>query len=188
MKGFIKSVACAWINAFIDLYLALACFLSLIAIFIVDGYLGIYDTVYITTGEQEQIVEPDYWLQRYPPPPGAAKPAYWMPADWGQKVFFRYEIDNRRFSTYSTLIQASVWQENEKVLDLFSEEKFIALFDKVTVEWTLSTQELDEADIRVDGHTQYTVKINHGEVERRIVVDYYYPRELEPPPPEKIRW
>ena len=31
------------------LYLALACFAGLIAISIVDGYMGIYNTVYITT-------------------------------------------------------------------------------------------------------------------------------------------
>jgi hypothetical protein len=164
------------------LYLALACFLSLIAIFIVDGYLGIYDTVYVTAGEQEQVIEPDYWLQRYPLPPGAAKMAYYMPAEWGQKVFFRYEIDNRRFSTYSTLVQASVWQENKKVLDLFSEEKSIGPFDKVTAEWTLLTQDLEQAGFGINGQTQYTIKINHGEVERGIVVDLRYPREVAPPP------
>ena len=156
------------------LYLALACFLSLIAIFIVDGYLGIYDTIYVTTGEREQRIGPEYWLQRYPAPPGAAKMTYYIPADWGQKVFFRYEIDNRRFSSYSTLVQASVWKENEKVLDLFSEEKSIEPFGKAMVEWTLSTQELD---VSVDGRDQYTVKIEHGEVARSIVVDFYYPEE-----------
>ncbi|GAI56646.1 unnamed protein product, partial [marine sediment metagenome] len=38
------------------LYLTLACFFGLIAIFIVDGYLGIYDTIYVTAGEQEERV------------------------------------------------------------------------------------------------------------------------------------
>jgi len=155
------------------LYLALACFLGLIAIFIVDGYLGIYDTLYITTGERQEIIEPDYWLQRYPSPSGF-KIDYYIHADWGQKIFFRYEIDNRRFSSYSALIQASVWQENEKVLELFSEEKSIEPFDKATAEWTLLTQELD---VSVAGRDQYTVKINYGEVERSIVVDLDYPEE-----------
>jgi hypothetical protein len=40
------------------LYLALACFAGLIAIFIADGYLGIYDTAYVTAGEYEQEIEP----------------------------------------------------------------------------------------------------------------------------------
>jgi len=172
------------------LYLAIACFAALIAIFIVDGYLGIYDTVYVTAGEREQVIEPDYWLKRYPVPPPEFKAAYHMSAEWGQKVFFRYEIDNRRFSSYPTIVQASVWQENEKVLDLFSEEKSVKPFDKVMVEWTLLTQELDEAGLSVDGRAQYTVKIKHGEVERRIVVDLYYPTEpvypkVVPPPPPR---
>ena len=170
------------------LYLAIACFAALIAIFIVDGYLGIYDTVYVTAGEREQTIEADYWL-RYPPSE-TAKMTYQVSAEWGQKVFFRYEIDNRRFSTYSTLVQASVWKENEKVLDLFSEDKSVKPFDKVTVEWTLLTQELDEAGLSVDGRDQYTVKIEHGEVERGIVVDLRYPEEpvypeVVPPPPPR---
>jgi hypothetical protein len=164
------------------LYLAIACFIALIAIFIVDGYLGIYDTVYITAGERQKVVEPDYWLQRH-----ELEIEYYVHADWGQKIFFRYEIDNRRFSTYSTLVKASVWQENEKVLDLFSEEKSMEPFDKAMVEWTLLTQELGDAALIIGGRDQYTVKIEYGEVERSIVVDLDYPREVEPPPPDELR-
>jgi hypothetical protein len=163
------------------LYLALACFLGLIAIFIVDGYLGIYDTTYITVGEQEQIIEPDYWLA------GRSAPAefeldYYISAEWGQKLSFRYEIDNRRFSSYSTLVQASVWQEDEKLLDLFSEEKSMGSFDKAIAEWTLSSEELQlPATSSQYQASQYTVKISYGEVTRRIVVDFYYPDEYQYP-------
>ena len=165
------------------LYLALACFLALIAIFVADGYMGIYDTIYITAGEQEQVIEPDYWLQPY-----SSEYPYYISAQWGQRVFFRYEIDNRQFSSYSTVVGASVWQENEKLLDLFSEAKSIGSFDKVSVEWTLSTEELDQPV--VGASNQYTVKISYGEVERRMVVDFYYPVEpvypkvVPPPTPE----
>ena len=165
------------------LYLALACFVALVAIFIADGYIGIYDTVYITTGEREQKIEPEYWLRRDYAPPGA-KAAYYIPAEWGERIFFRYEIDNRRFSTYSTPIQASVWKENEKILDLFSEDKSIKPFDKVMVEWTLSTEDLAKAGFGVDRDTQYTVKIERGEVERRIVVGFRYP--VEPVYPKAV--
>jgi hypothetical protein len=164
----------------IFLYLALACFLSLIAIFIFDGYMGIYDTTYVTAGEQEQVIGPDYWLQQYPP---GAEMTYYIGAQWGQKVFFRYEIDNRCFASYSTLVQASVWQENEKLFDLFSEEKSMGPFDTATMEWTLSTEELEPPV--AGASTQYTVKISYGEVERRIIVDFYYPVEY-PVPPEII--
>jgi hypothetical protein len=162
----------------IFLYLALACFLSLIAIFIFDGYMGIYDTTYVTAGEQEQVIEPDYWLQQYPP---GAEMTYYIGAQWGQKVFFRYEIDNRCFASYSTLVQASVWQENEKLFDLFSEEKSIGPFDKAIAEWELSTEELEQPV--AGASTQYTVKISYGEVARKIVVDFYYPEGY---PPERV--
>jgi len=39
-------------------------------------------------------------------------------ASWGEKVSFRYEIDNRQFSTYSTSIQASVWKEDERIMEV----------------------------------------------------------------------
>jgi hypothetical protein len=159
------------------LYLALACFLALIVIFVADGYMGIYDTTYVTTEERERVIEADYWLQEHPAPSGI-KIAYDIHTEWGQKVFFRYEIDNRLFSTYSTVVEASLWQENEKLLDLFSEAKTIEPFGKAVAEWTLSTDELEEPVAGTS--TEYTIKISWGEVERNIVVDFYYPVEYPP--------
>jgi hypothetical protein len=164
------------------LYLALACFLGLIAIFIFDGYLGIYDSLRITIGERQEVIEPDYWLDQRPDTPYGYEIDYYTSAEWEQNVFFRYEIDNRRFASYDTLVEASVWQENEKLFDLFSEEQSIASFDKAIMEWTLSTEELDEADISAGRFAQYTVRIAYGEVERNIVVDFYYPDDLGPIP------
>jgi hypothetical protein len=168
------------------LYLALACFLALIVIFIADGYMGVYDATYVTTGEREEVIETDYWL-RYPPSE-TYRVTYYVSAEWGQRVFFYYEIDNRQFSSYSTMVEASLWQENEKLLDLFSEQKTIEPFDKAVAEWTLSPDELEQPAVGVS--SQYTVKISYGEVERNIVVGYYYPEEpvypqkVPPPPPE----
>jgi hypothetical protein len=158
------------------LYLALACFLALIVIFVADGYMGIYDTTYITAGERERAVEADYWLHEESAPSGI-KIAYDVWTEWGETVFFRLEIDNHQFSTYATTVQASVWQENEKLLDLFSEAKTIEPFGKGVAEWTLSPDDLAEPEVGTS--TEYTVKISWGEVERNIVVDFYYP-ELEP--------
>lgn len=157
------------------LYLAIACFIGIIAIFTIDGYLGIYDTIYITTGEQEITVEPEYWSSRYP---GAPK-AYYTGANWGEKVFFRYEVANRRFSSYSTSIQASLWKENEKILDLFSEDKLIKSFDKAMVEWTLDSEEFQSFGFDVG---EYTVKIEREGVERRIIVAYHSLSPQQPYP------
>ena len=162
------------------LYLALACFLALTAIFVFDGYLGIYDTLYLTTGERQEVIEPDDWLDQRPTPYGY-EIDYYLSAEWGQEVFFRYEIDNRRFASYSTRFEASLWQENERLLDLLSKEQSIGSFDKVTMEWALPTEDLEEP---VRGTSeQYTVKITYGEMERKIIVDFYYPEE-EPSPPK----
>ena len=84
------------------------------------------------------------------------------------------------------MIQASIWQENEKLIDLYSEDKSIGSFDEVAVEWTLVSEEL-EGTAPVAGETrQYTVIISHGDVERRIIVQFYHRYPYEPIPPEKI--
>ena len=151
------------------LYLALACFAGLIAIFITDGYLGIYDTISVTTGEYEEIVEPDHWYRyRYQPSVGAT---------WDTKVFFTYTVENRRFSTYSTTIRVSVWKENEKVVDLLAEDKVVKPFDKVTAEWTLDSSELESHGFSAG---EYTVRIEHDGVERKIIVGYRVEYPLKP--------
>jgi len=145
------------------LYLALACFIGLIAIFVVDGYLGIYDTVYVTAGEREEKIEPDEWPQQ----------------DWIQsvgvtreeKVSFRYEVDNRRFSTYKADIEVSVWRSQQKVLDLISQPISISAFDKGRLEWVVDNTELLPKDILPEQSYQYTVIIKRGETERKIIVD-----------------
>jgi len=154
------------------LYLAIACFVGIIAIFVIDGYLGIYDTFYITVGEYEQKIELDYWLYTKR---GYSYP-YHVEARSGQAVHFWYEIDNRHFSSYSTSIVASVWKENEKIFDLFSEDRSIKPFDKVLVEWTLDSEELQSRGFDVG---EYTVKVERNGIERKIIVGYRSP-SLEP--------
>lgn len=153
----------------IFLYLAIACFVGLIAIFFFDGYMGIYDTVYITTGEREQQIDPDYWQNQLP---GYPYP-YYISAAWGEPVHFGYEIDNHRFSTYSTTLEASVWKSNEKVADLFRGDISIPAFDKTAIEWTLPANLTEKPATGVI--LEYTIKINRGEVElgQGIVLSFY---------------
>jgi len=178
------------------LYLTLACFFGLIAIFIVDGYLGVYDTVYITTGEQSWEVEADVWQRQYPtyaPAPIYEEPyleegegVYYMPANREEKVSFRYEVDNRLFSTYKADIEVSVWHSQEKVRDLLSQQMQIAAFDKGQLEWVVDNTELLPTDILPEQSYQYTVIIERGEIERRIVVSInplVYSSKPVPAPP-----
>ena len=99
------------------LYLTLACFLGLIAIFVVDGYMGVYDTFYLTTGEYEQKIGPGSWLKQD-----------------------RYVISNRYFS--STLAYQSINGSSSdkliKFVDIFNMPKpDIIIFLKVSPETSL---------------------------------------------------
>jgi len=155
------------------LYLTLLCFVGLIAIFIVDGYLGVYDTLYVPAGEREQKVEADQWLQW----------SQWGRAEvgWGEKALFRYEVDNRQFSTYKADIAVSVWHSQQKVRDLLSQPMSIAPFDKGQMEWTIDTKELLPSGITTEKGYEFTVIIKRGEIERKVIV-YMYPLQLPPPP------
>ena len=160
------------------LYLAIACFAGLVTIFVVDGYMGIHDTIRVTVGEYEREVEADYWTD---------SDDYWsVNADAGDNVYFSYQLDNNQLSKYSTHVEASLWQENEKIIDLFSEDVSIARLDEIEMEWTLLSENLPEA-ARADGSEEYSVKISRGDVERRVIVNYYYYGEGVPPRPMPVR-
>lgn len=160
------------------LYLTLACFLGLIAIFIVDGYMGIYDTIYVTAGEREQKIESDVWLR--------GDKFLSAGVDRGEKAFFRYEVDNRRFSSYTADIEVSVWRSQQKVRDLISQPILIGAFDKEQLEWEIDTAELIPGDIPPDKSYEYTVNIKRGEIERNIILRINpipYKLETVPVPP-----
>ena len=160
------------------LYLTLACFFGLIAIFIVDGYMGIYDTVYVTAGEYEQEIEPDFWLRQ---------DGIWSAGvNWGEKAFFRYEVDNRQFSSYMTDVEVSVWHSQEKVRDLLSQQISVAAFDEGQLEWVVDTAELLPGDIPPEQGYQYSVIIKRGKIERKVIVPInpspYLPKVVPAPP------
>ena len=101
------------------------------------------------------------------------------------KVFFRYEVDNRQFSTYSTDIKVSVWHGQEKVRDLVSQPMLIAAFDKGQLEWGVDTGELVPESIPLERVYEFTVIVKRGEIERRVIVHVNplaYPMKVVPVP------
>ena len=145
------------------LYLTLICFLGLIAIFIADGYMGIYDTIYLTTGEREQAIDADIWLQQG---------RLWSTGvDRDEKAFFRYEIDNRRFSSYTADIEVSIWRMQEKLQTITSQPITIGSFAKEQVEWVVDSADILPADIPAEQNYEYTVVIKRGEIERRLIIN-----------------
>jgi len=158
------------------LYLALTCFLGLIVIFVADGYMGIYDNLFVTTGEREDEIGRDSrpWQQS-------------VAVEWDAQAFFRYEVDNRRFSGYTADIEVSVWHSQEKVADLIAQQISVASFGKGQLEWVLDTAELVPADIPPEQGYEFTVVIKRGEIERRLITHVrplpYPPKPAPPPPP-----
>jgi hypothetical protein len=80
-----------------------------------------------------------------------------------------------------------VWQENEKIIDLFSEDVSVARLGKATVKWELTAEDLGGVDISPGQRRNYMVRINCGEVERKIIVSYYYSEFPLFPKPEPVR-
>ncbi len=152
------------------LYLTLACFFGLIAIFIVDGYLGIYDTIYVTAGEREEKIEADFWLRQSLIKPAGVKNAYYISANWEEKIFFRYEVDNRQFSSFTADIEVAVWHSQEKVYDLVSQHMQIGAFDKEQLEWVVDTAEFLPSAVPPEQSYEFTVIIKRGQVERNVIV------------------
>lgn len=164
----------------IFLYLAIVCFVGIIAIFIFDGYLGIYDTLKVTAGEREETIEPDFWVR---------EGWVWsVGVNWEEKVIFSYEVDNRWFSSYSADVEVSVWRSQEKVRDLLSQPLEVAAFGEEKIDWVLDTGELKPAEVTPEQRYEYTVTIKRGEVERRIIVriePYPYPGKVPVPAPPR---
>jgi len=162
------------------LYLTLACFFGLIAIFIFDGYMGIYDTLSITSGERPQIIEADTWLQQ-----DKYNFQQTTGVNWGEKAFFNYEVDNRQFSSYTADVEVSVWRSKEKVQDLISQQISVDAFDKGQLEWVVDTTELLPESLPQEQSYEFTVIIKRGKIERNIIVYINYPYPIKAPVPAR---
>jgi len=164
------------------LYGVLLCFIGIIIIFFVDGYLGVYSTVYIKSMEQEQRFEFEIEQE-------------WKPyifARWGDMISFRYEIDNRSFFSYPATVEVSLWRGEKQVTELFRENVSIRPFDKKTLNWMLDTAKLEQP---MGSDANYTLKIIEGKTEQEFIVtvgtvyieEPPYPKEVPPPAPIPIK-
>lgn len=145
------------------LYLAIACFLGIVAIFFVDGYMGIYDTIWVTVGDRTYEIEPDYWELSWVNNDGY----YIGGVGQGDLMQFRYQVDNRCFSDCYIRVEASLWRGGREVEELFTAGGKMEAFKSSPVyEWTLDTTGLDASGEY--GGTNYTVKITRDGVERKM--------------------
>ncbi|MBI4304120.1 MAG: hypothetical protein HY665_07275 [Chloroflexi bacterium] len=146
------------------LLLTIVCFLGLVAIFVVDGYLGVYDFFTMNIGERIEQISPDYWQRQTPTAPND----YFLSAARNDKVFFQYEVDNRLSSNYKANVEVSIWQSQQKVRDLVQQEIDVPAFGKQKLEWTIDTSQFRLADDREAN--QFSIIVKRGDVQRRIVM------------------
>jgi len=163
------------------LYLALVCLAGILAFLVVDGYLGVHDTIYITFGEHEQKIEAYSWQE-----PWVKEQGYGIGTSWGEPVYFRYKIDNRTFSTYEADVEASVWKSGKEIIQLLDESISVDPFKEVTVNWKLRAEDLGGEGPSVGEYREYTARIKLGEVERKIILSYYPPGYSEKGSPQPV--
>ncbi len=150
------------------LYLTLACFLGIILIFIFDGYMGLYDSLKMDTGQYRQTIDADQWSQQ-------EKYGYLssVSVERGGSIDFTYKVENHRFSQYSDAVEVSLWHHNEKITDIITESLSVKSFDERELKWSLDTAELVPDDIPPEQGYNLNIVIERGEIEREIMVDIY---------------
>lgn len=132
-----------------------------------DGYLGVYDTLYITYGEYEQKIE--FESQQYIEVGGTY---FGGEIVAGASALYRYQIDNRLFRPCEGRLAVSLWKSGNRLADLVDRQVKLASFDSTVVEWTISSEKLVNVDVSTEEYTNYTVKINFAGKERRVILGY----------------
>jgi hypothetical protein len=150
------------------LFLALACFVSIIAIFIFDGYIGVYDKLVIDNGQYKQTIEADQWIQqtKFGNVVGTS-------LEQNNQVDFIYTIENHRFSEYTDTIEVSVWSNKVKTADLLSEKVLVPSFDKQEFKWTVTAADILPPNYSVNQSYFVNIKIKMSDIERDINVNIY---------------
>jgi ABC-type amino acid transport substrate-binding protein len=160
------------------LYLALACFVGIIVIFVFDGYIGVYDTLDMDNGQYRMRIEPDQWdTDRYGGLAGTN-------VDRGGRINFTYTVENHRFSTFKSDIQISLYYLQEKVSDVYSGEIEAAAFNNGTIDWSVNANEIVPAVFPSDQAYNAYILLKRGDVEHRIniYVNPSYPVKTIPVP------
>lgn len=166
---------------YLYLGLALACFAGILGIFIVDGYLGVYDILYVTYDEYERKIEFDsQWI------PENEETYYGGEITFGKPAYFRYQIENRTFSSYEDQVTVSVWEGSNKLVELVDKQVKIASFSDAVVDWTLTSDELAKGVISEE-YSNYTLRISSSGRERKIIFGYRVRSTIPSPPPVPVR-
>jgi hypothetical protein len=147
------------------LFLALACFLGIVIIFVVDGYLGIYDTLVINNGQYTQTIASDQWGQ-----PKRYGETFTIGIPSNGSAGFTYTIENHRFSTYDSNLEVTLWYNEEKEINIYETPVSISAFSKKDFQWKLSTADI----LPSNRYSTGTIKIIiNGTDERQVKLNIY---------------
>ena len=166
------------------LYLALACFVGIILIFIFDGYMGLYDTLIMDNGQYQQKVEADQWSQ-----PERYGYLTSTGVEQGGKIDFTYTIENHRFSEYAAAVSITLWYNDANIGTIgFIPDKptIIRAFGKAELKWSVDAAKFVPADYPAEQNFNLTMIIKRGDIERKIMINVSpspYGIKITPPPP-----
>ncbi len=142
------------------LYLALLCFLGILTVLVADGYMGVYDTLKVRSGEFEQTFEADFWVQEFAIAQASTSS--------GGMISCSYLVDNHLFSAYNATLEVWVERNRERVRDVLSRDLSVAAFKSEEITFDIDTTGL--APAQVNESLEYSVVIKRGEIERRLVI------------------
>ncbi|HJX12648.1 MAG TPA: hypothetical protein VJ377_03875 [Dehalococcoidales bacterium] len=168
-------------NKALYLYLALACFVGIILIFIFDGYIGLYDTLVMDNGQYPQKVEADQWSpERYGYLANTG-------VERGGRVDFTYTVENHRFSEYGETVSVTLWHNQDKLSDILTQTVTVKTFDKAEVKWSLDAESLVPPGYPSDINYNVSVVITRGDIERRALLSInpspFVPKPVPAVPP-----
>jgi hypothetical protein len=150
------------------LYLALACFLGIILIFIFDGYIGVYDRLVMDTSRYLQTVESDQWEQT-----DRFSGIFSVSIERDGRIDFTYTVENHRFSEYTADIGITLWQNKAQIGDIGfipDEPLMIPAFSKKELSWFIEATDIFPAGYPVEQNYIFNVKINRGDIVREVSV------------------
>jgi len=145
------------------LYLALACFLGIVLIFLFDGYLGIYDSLTASNPSYQQEVPVEQWQNpdRYGGP-------YGMSIDENGYLDFTYKVANRRFTGYSAEVVVTLTDLNGVKTELLRQTLTAGAFQTGEITWTVQGTDLLPAGTAQTVNPMVNLEIQRGDVARVI--------------------
>jgi hypothetical protein len=164
------------------LFLALACFLGIVIIFIADGYMGLYDTLLMDTGQYKQTITADQWAQ-----PERYGGAFNVGVPSNGNVDFTYTIENHRFSAFDAPIQVTLLYNDINIKDVLSQEIAVPAFGKQELKWSINAANLYSANMTVGQSYNYNLQIKRGNITREVILNVYASgtiNSIKIPPPQ----